>query len=288
MAEFPALPLWTDAYLADTTHLTPFEHGVYFLLLMAAWRSPSCDLPDDDERLCRFARCTPKEWVKTRPILIEFFLVENGRWIQKRLSSERQIVSEISEIRSRVGQNGGKKSASIRRTKYLEKLRLDEANASFCLEKQPEKLKQTSSKIQPPTPTPTPTPIEEEEPPMVPSLELAIVVAQTGDPFERFWSAYPHKVAKDAGRRAFAKAIRIAPLESIIAAIDRYRATKPPDRPWANPATWLNGHRWLDQPATDDGPIDYRASTSAMLQQMENDQCLTPTAQPPRLKLIGN
>ena len=47
MAEYPALPLWTDAYLADTTHLTDAEHGVYFQLVVHAWRSPDCRLPND-------------------------------------------------------------------------------------------------------------------------------------------------------------------------------------------------------------------------------------------------
>lgn len=32
MAEFPALPLWTDAYIGDTAHLTNEEHGVYLRL----------------------------------------------------------------------------------------------------------------------------------------------------------------------------------------------------------------------------------------------------------------
>jgi hypothetical protein len=42
MAEFPALPLWTDAYLGDTRHLSQSEHGAYLLLLITAWRTPNC------------------------------------------------------------------------------------------------------------------------------------------------------------------------------------------------------------------------------------------------------
>ena len=42
MATFPALPLWTDAYLSDTDHLTFEEHGVYLRLLMMIWRNPEC------------------------------------------------------------------------------------------------------------------------------------------------------------------------------------------------------------------------------------------------------
>ena len=53
MAQFPVLPLWTDAYLGDTTHLTTIEHGAYMLLLMVSWRSPDCRLPDDDAMLAR-------------------------------------------------------------------------------------------------------------------------------------------------------------------------------------------------------------------------------------------
>lgn len=31
--------------------------------------------------------------------------------------------------------------------------------------------------------------------------------------------------------------------------MQRYIATKPPDRNWCNPATWLNQERWRDEPA---------------------------------------
>ncbi|MDZ7711749.1 MAG: DUF1376 domain-containing protein [Rhodovibrio sp.] len=80
MAEFLALPLWTDAYLADTTDLSAEEHGVYMLLLMAAWRTPTCSLPDDDLRLARMAKAGTKKWRKMRPVMERFFTVSDGQW----------------------------------------------------------------------------------------------------------------------------------------------------------------------------------------------------------------
>lgn len=90
MAEFPALPLFTDAYLGDTTHLSTFEHGAYLLLLMVSWRSPGCCLPDDDALLARYTRMTRDKWRKARPILEPFFIIENGFWRQARLQNELQ------------------------------------------------------------------------------------------------------------------------------------------------------------------------------------------------------
>lgn len=102
MAEFPALPLWTDAYLADTAHLTNEEHGVYLRLLMFAWRTPGCSLPDDDKRLAIMVGVTPKKWQTLRPVMESFWTIENGTWTQKRLTAERDFV----EGRSRAGRAG--------------------------------------------------------------------------------------------------------------------------------------------------------------------------------------
>lgn len=92
MADFPSLPLWTDAYLADTTDLSAEEHGCYLLLLMAAWRTPTCSLPDDDQRLARMAKVGPKKWKKMRPVMERFFTVSDGQWTQNRLLKERDRV----------------------------------------------------------------------------------------------------------------------------------------------------------------------------------------------------
>ena len=68
-----------------------------------------------------------------------------------------------------------------------------------------------------------------------------------GDAFARFWGAWPNKVGKPAAERAFKKVA--GEIDAILAGIERYVANKPCDRPWLNPATFLNQRRWEDQPA---------------------------------------
>ncbi len=67
--------------------------------------------------------------------------------------------------------------------------------------------------------------------------------------FAIWYAGYPHKVEKPAALRAFLKARKKASLEILIDGRDRYVRDKPPNREWCNPATWLNGERWNDEPA---------------------------------------
>lgn len=67
---------------------------------------------------------------------------------------------------------------------------------------------------------------------------------------ETFWAEYPHKVGRpkalaklDQCRR---RGVRFADLMS---GLDAYKRSKPPDRQWLNPETFLNQERWADQPA---------------------------------------
>ncbi|NQV57115.1 MAG: DUF1376 domain-containing protein [Rhodospirillales bacterium] len=101
MARFPFLPLWTDAYVADTNHLTTLEHGAYLLMLMTAWRAPECRLPDDDNYLARITDLSPATWRRHAPVLRAFWQVDDGFLYQKRLSKER----EKSASRSESGKN---------------------------------------------------------------------------------------------------------------------------------------------------------------------------------------
>lgn len=78
-------------------------------------------------------------------------------------------------------------------------------------------------------------------------------VALSFDPneFAYFWEAWPNKVGKPAAVKALAAARkRGAPFAAIMDGVGNYIRDKPPDRPWLNPATFLNQNRWEDQPAT--------------------------------------
>ena len=99
MAEFPALPLWTDAYLGDTTHLTTIEHGAYLLLLISMWRAGGT-LLDDDRLLAKYVHMTPAQWVRISANIRPFFKATEGRISQGRLSDELKAVKQNSKRQS--------------------------------------------------------------------------------------------------------------------------------------------------------------------------------------------
>lgn len=99
MAQFPAFPLWTDAYLADTGHLTTIEHGAYLLLLVTMWRNGGA-LPNDDRQLAKFVRMTSGQWLRIKPTLMSFFKVSPDSISQGRLTDELAIVRQKSAKQS--------------------------------------------------------------------------------------------------------------------------------------------------------------------------------------------
>lgn len=122
MAELPCMPFWTDAYLADTQHLTTEEHGAYLLLLIQAWRSHDCSLADDDEMLARQAGVSSAKWKGMKTIVMAFWTLDRRRkrWVQKRLKIEREKAT-IKKAKARDSaasrwNNKGKGDANALRT----------------------------------------------------------------------------------------------------------------------------------------------------------------------------
>jgi uncharacterized protein YdaU (DUF1376 family) len=112
----------TDAYLADTGHLSTIEHGAYLLLLVAIHRSKDGWLPGDDVYLARATHLTINRWRKIAGIIRKFFIEQDGCISQKRALAEHKI---------RQRQNCGKDSGldSGRPSKSLKTLEPDSENA---------------------------------------------------------------------------------------------------------------------------------------------------------------
>ncbi len=67
---------------------------------------------------------------------------------------------------------------------------------------------------------------------------------------EAFWTKYPNKVGKGDALKKLVIVRRSGTVTwaELWAGLERYVA-KTDDRPWCNPATWINQQRWADQPA---------------------------------------
>ena len=214
MAEFPAMPWWTDAYLADTTHLTTLEHGAYMLLLAAMWRSGEARLPADDERLARIVKLGPKQWQRIRATIMEFLKEENGYLVQRRLKDEWVAVKQRSQ-----------KATESANAKWLKHKKGRHANASA------EQCERNA------TITTTITNID---------------IVQNLDPdFTDFYSAYPKKQSKRTAEKAYKQARKLgASHETIMAGLDRAKRADSRFRELKFtplPASWLNAGGFMDE-----------------------------------------
>ena len=96
MAEFPHMPLATDAYIADTKHLRPMEHGVYLMLLIVAWRRRGrpC-LENVDRMLARYAGVDMRTWKAIKSTIMAFWdLGADGFWTQKKQLEVRELANK--------------------------------------------------------------------------------------------------------------------------------------------------------------------------------------------------
>jgi uncharacterized protein YdaU (DUF1376 family) len=229
MADFPILPLCTDAYLADTTHLTNEEHGCYLLLLMFSWRN-NRPLPDDDLKIARMLHITPGRWrTKIRPSLEPFFDLSGGFFFQKKLEIFRAAAFLKREKNYANGVRGG-------RPKPLNINDTIKPIGSF-------EETQTEPKQKPSRARVLTTSHKPKESPHTPLGGDSLFG------FSEWWDGYPHKVGKGAAAKAYPKAHAAVGAAELLAGVQRYIANKPDDRPWCNPATWLNQQRWNDEPA---------------------------------------
>jgi uncharacterized protein YdaU (DUF1376 family) len=225
MASFPSMPLWTDAYLSDTGHLSFEEHGVYMMLLMTIWRSPNCRIPNEMNWIQRRLRASQTEMeMVVEPIIKEFFDT-TGNWIfQKRLKQEYDFVSARSKTQS------------------------DRAKLRWQKEKEVCQRNATPGNAPTPTPTPSSIVVDTDVSTTPPNEDLGKREPSPDDLFESWYKMYPRKVGVGGARKAFKSALKKADYETLCRGRDAFiEEAAGKDKsfiPYA--ATWLNQERWTD------------------------------------------
>lgn len=226
------MPLYIGDYLGDTMHLSGPEHGAYLLLMMHSWRTGP--LPKDSRALASIARTEMASWRRMEPTILAFFEDTGSGFVQGRLERERQ--RQQGKIEQR--RAAGLASAAARSCQRKANDRSTTVGVS---------LEQTGRE---PEPEPEPEEKERPNPSGSPSARAAPRPKATTEDrhFADFWAAYPRKVGKDAARKAWAAAVKRAPVATIAAGLNS--AKWPSDRQFIpHPATWLNQGRWQDEPA---------------------------------------
>src|SRR5215472_10894301 len=220
-------------YLADTLHLSAFEHGMYILLILHYFRRG--ELPDKEALIARIARCPSTYlWRKSGPAVMALFQRIDGRWRHKRIDAELQLAQQVTAIKQQAGRKGAearygkqpsadtKNSSSAVHEKFALGIAqvIDIAGArdsNWHRETEPEpKLKQK----------------EEKTPPLTPPPGGACVM------FTKFWENYPRRVGRRAAEIAFAAAIKRGNQpEDILDGLRRASFAHDP-RYQPHPATW--------------------------------------------------
>ena len=258
MAEFPALPLWTDAYLADLhPRLTLEEHGCMILLMQFAWRSPDCRLVDDNKKLARMLGVSAAKWRKLRPVMEEIWTVKDKFWSQKRLTKEFEFVTGRREKYAERARRGGEgKALKDKETGPLE------AETSSA-EAEPEQDASGAKEGVTHNPQPTPT-LKKEKKDLSDerskessgALELVPPKGLDRTGFVAWWKLYPRKVGKKAAERNYLTILRKreATAEELQAGLHRsiahWNAEGTETKFIIHPERWLSKGHWKDDLTT--------------------------------------
>lgn len=224
MSTHPFIPLYVDDYDAATAHLTEAQDGIYGRLLRLCWRTPGCSLPNDEAWIARKIRVTAARWkADGKPVLDEFFRLQRGRLVQKRLKAEYDNISRKKTARVAAGKKGGV-------AKALKSRDNPPSNATVLLPDTRASQNHNQNHI--------------EEPPKPPVGAFDPVAKD----FEQAWAAYPESGRatsnREKSRQAFdtqlVAAGGCAPLRRAVEAYAAAQASQGP-KAKAPPAF----HRWL-------------------------------------------
>lgn len=199
------------------------ERGAYSCLIDAYYMNEG-PLPDDDYALAALLRVSVDEWQNLGGKVRVKFRPEDGFLHHDRCDEELAKQQKLSRVSRENGKRGGRPKANKNNKVNPAKTQWDTQQGT---QKKPQDKTGHNN---------------------TPSLRSGDA-REEADEFATWYAEYPHKVGKPEALKAFRKARQKVDLQTLLDGLRRYVATKPPDRNYCNPATWLNQERWLDEEA---------------------------------------
>lgn len=211
-------------YAKKAGRLSMLQHGAYTLLLDSCYdREVFPTLQDAIEWTWASSR---EEIEAVEFVLKKFFTLDDGRYVQNRISEELEKYHANSDTNKRI--------AIEREAKRKEKSTKREPS----VDEAPPNHKPRTNNHKPETKNQKPS--------------LSAAPSALDGRFDRFWKAYPKKTGRDAALASFKKRKPDDKLlNEMVFAIGQQKKSaewlKDGGQFIPNPATWLNQGRWLDE-----------------------------------------
>lgn len=246
---------WTMACLTD-----PRLAMAAVNLWAKAWHQrPAASLPDKDAILAAWARVPLTVWHEIREAVMEpWVLCSDGRWYHPVVAEKANAAWEEKlayQDRKRrwkeSGQKGGLKRAQAPLEGTIEGTIEGTLQGTLqgTLEAKEERVKGESKGKGKDKGLTYPEKKELIPPADAEGLPPAVPKGEGYTPeFEAWWKLYPRKDEKGAAFRAFKTALKLVPVETLMAGVRAYAELKRREPEFIkHGATWLNGHCWNDE-----------------------------------------
>lgn len=239
-----------DEWIAGTLPLKADERGCY-ITVCAMIYSQGGPIPDDARELARICNVTTAKWNRIRATLLDLVKLRlvDGHLTNTRCETELKRALKRTETAVEIGTTGGKNSGVSRRLRSQrsnDNNELPEADAS----------RKREANQEPRTNKPSP-----------PNPQKGAGVSAD---FDKWYQAYPRKIARADAEKAYRSALKKADAATLLAAVQAFaRSMSEKDAKFIPyPASWLNGERWSDEGVAGSGDGRSRNGTHKDLAKM--------------------
>lgn len=228
-------------FLDATLHLDPWEELAYRRVVDMIYATNDA-LADDDKKLA-WATKAGSRWPKIKASLVAAGKLEliDGRITNARCRRELEKTARKISQRSAAGTaSAGARNALKSNHSLATDVATEQATKSQLTTNLPFTSEADASEA-----TIKTAPLGQDPEPEMP---------QRQDPnalFGEWWQFVPRRVSKGQAEKAYRAALKHATPAELLAGIQRFAEQVQGEDPRfiAHPATWLNGKRWLDEPA---------------------------------------